>query len=128
MVQFKVYGQRQALAAVRSDLSDVLHAAAVDALGSPPDARFQRFFGMDAEDFPVPTGRSTRYTVVEVLMMAGRTPAAKKAFYARLYAGAADLGIDPLDLEVALVETPPHDWAIRGLPGDELPAPGRGRP
>jgi len=120
MVQFKVYGQRHVLAAVRADLSEVLHAAAVDVLGSPPGARFQRFFALDAQDFPIPTGRSVRYTIVEVSMMSGRTVAAKKAFYARLYADAAGLGIDPMDLEVTVVETPAHDWAVRGLPGDEL--------
>ena len=124
MVQFKVYGQRNVLAAVRADLSEVLHAAAVDVLGSPPGARFQRFFCLDAQDFPVPAGRSVRYTVVEVSMMSGRSVATKKAFYARLYADAAGLGIDPVDLEVTVVETPAHDWAVRGVPGDELTVSG----
>lgn len=125
MVIFTVYGQRHVLAGVRSALSDVLHDAAVELLGAPPHARCQRFIGLDNQDLPIPTGRTARHTFVEVRMMTGRTVTAKKTFYARLYADAAVLGIDPVDLEVAILETPAHDWAVRGLPGDELglPAP-----
>ena len=121
MTQISVFGQRHVLVPIRERLSEVLHAAAVDVLGLPPDKRFHRFFPMDPEDFPTPPGRSERYTIIEVRLFAGRTVATKKAFYARLYADSAEhLGIEPVDLEIALVETPRHDWAIRGLPGDEL--------
>ncbi len=121
VVQFKVYGRDDVLRPARPALSDVLHAAAVDVLGLPADKRFHRFFPMGAEDFPTPAGRSERYTVVEVLMFAGRSTATKKAFYRRLFQDFEDrLGITPTDLEVAVLETPRHDWAIRGVPGDEL--------
>ncbi len=121
MTQISVTGQRHVLRPLRARFSDVLHAAAVDVLGLPPDKRFHRFYPMDPEDLPVPPGRSERYTIVEIRLFAGRTVATKKAFYARLYANAAErLGIEAVDLEIALVETPRHDWAIRGLPGDEL--------
>ena len=119
MAQMSITGQRHVLVPIRERLSEVLHAAAVDVLGLPPDKR-HRFFPMDPEDFPVPPGRSERYTTVEVRLFTGRTVATKKAFYARLCADAVELGIEPVDLEVAPVETPRHDWAIRGLPGDEL--------
>lgn len=121
MTQISIYGQRHVLAPLRAQWSQVVHAAAVDVLGLPPEKRFHRFFPMDPEDFPTPPGRSERYTIIEVRLFGGRTVATKKAFYARLFAGAAEhLGVDPVDLEIALVQTPRHDWAIRGLPGDEL--------
>ncbi len=121
VAQFKVYGRGDVLRPVRPVLSDVLHEAAVDVLGLPAEKRFHRFFPMDAEDFPTLTGRSERYTVVEVLMFAGRSTTTKKAFYRRLFQDFEDhLGITPTDLEVAVLETPRHDWAIRGAPGDEL--------
>ena len=121
MAQFKVYGRDDVLRPLRTALSETLHAAAVDVLGLPVAKRFHRFFPMAAEDFPTPEGRSERYTVVEVLMFQGRTVATKKAFYQRLYRDFADdLGITPVDLEIAVVETPRHDWAIRGQAGDEL--------
>ncbi len=28
-------------------------------------------------------------------------------------------GITPMDVEVTITETPPHNWGFRGLPGDE---------
>jgi hypothetical protein len=62
-------------------MSDVVHACAVDSLGLRADTRFHRFFPMSAEDFPTPSGRTDRYTIVE---------------------------------------TPRHDWGIRGVVGDEL--------
>lgn len=121
MAQFKIYGRDVVLRPLRTALSDTVHAAAVDVLGLPRDKRFHRFFPMTEHDFPTPDGRSERYTVIEVLMFAGRTAATKKAFYARLYRDVAEvLGIDPVDLEVTIIETPRHDWAIRGQPGDEL--------
>jgi hypothetical protein len=76
---------------------------------------------MAPEDFPTPDGRSARYTIIEVLMFAGRTNATKKAFYHRLYRDfEQDLAIGPIDLEITIVETPRHDWGIRGHAGDEL--------
>lgn len=121
MAQLKVYGRDEFLRPVRRALSDTLHAAAVDVLGLPAAKRFHRFFPMDAEDFPTPEGRSERYTIVEVLMFAGRTVETKKAFYQRLFRDLSDqFGIDPVDLEITIVETPRHDWGIRGQAGDEL--------
>ncbi|MCI3927376.1 tautomerase family protein [Paenibacillus sp. TRM 82003] len=47
--------------------------------------------------------------------------ATKKAFYQRLYRDFAELlGIGAIDLEITVVETPRHDWGIRGQAGDEL--------
>ncbi|GAB3451833.1 tautomerase family protein [Kineococcus endophyticus] len=121
MAQVKVHGRADVLRPVRRELSDLLHRAAVDVLGLPEDKRFHRFFPMDPEDFPTPAGRSHRYTVVEVLLFPGRSVATKKAFLRRLFADArSQLGLEPVDLEIVLVEIPRHDWGIRGLPGDEL--------
>ncbi|MBO1751438.1 tautomerase family protein [Actinotalea sp. BY-33] len=121
MTQVKIFGQRDVLAPLRAEMSDVVHAAAVEVLGLPESKRFHRFFPMAPEDFPVPEGRTERYTILEVLMFEGRLALTKKAFYARLYADfEAQLGIGAVDLEVTIMETPRHDWAIRGTAGDEL--------
>ena len=121
MAQFKIYGRDDVLRPLRTRLSNTVHSAAVDVLGLPATKRFHRFFPMTAEDFPTPEGRSQKYTVIEVLMFTGRTVATKKAFYQRLYRDfAQDLGIEAVDLEITIVETPRHDWGIRGQAGDEL--------
>ena len=121
MAQFKIYGRDDVLRPLRTAVSDTVHAAAVDVLGLPAGKRFHRFFPMTAEDFPTPDGRSEEYTIIEVLMFAGRTVATKKAFYQRLYRDFAEhLGVRPADLEITIVEAPRHDWGIRGQAGDEL--------
>ena len=121
MAQFKIFGRDDVLRPLRTALSDTVHAAAVDILGLPATKRFHRFFPMTAEDFPTPEGRSKKYTVMEVLMFTGRTAETKKAFYQRLYRDFAQhLGIEAIDLEITIVETPRHDWGIRGQAGDEL--------
>ena len=121
MAQFKIFGRDDVLRPLRTALSDTVHTAAVDVLGLPATKRFHRFFPMTAEDFPTPEGRSQKYTVIEVLMFTGRTVATKKAFYQRLYRDfAQDLGIEAVDLEITIVETPRHDWGIRGQAGDVL--------
>jgi Tautomerase enzyme len=33
---------------------------------------------------------------------------------------AASFGISAQDLEIVMLESPRHNWGIRGLPGDEL--------
>ena len=121
MAQFKIYGRDDVLRPLRTSLSDTVHAAAVDVLGLPATKRFHRFFPMTREDFPTPEGRSEKYTVIEVLVFTGRTVATKKAFYQRLYRDFDQhLGIEAADLEITIVETPRHDWGIRGQAGDEL--------
>jgi hypothetical protein len=121
MAQFKIHGYRSTLAPRRDAMSDVVHAAATTVLGLPDDKRAHRFFLLDREDFRAPAGRSDDYTIVEVLMFAGRTTATKKALYRDLYERfERDLGIASVDLEIIVLETPRHDWGIRGLPGDEL--------
>jgi len=121
MAQVKIYGYADVLRPRRAAMSDAIHASAEATLGLPADKRFHRFLPLDADDVVVPSSRSHHYTILEVSLFAGRTVETKKAFIRDLYARfERDLGIAPLDLEITLVETPPHDWGIRGLPGDEL--------
>jgi len=121
MAQVKIYGQSSALHAMRQALSNVIHSCTVDALGFPSEKRFHRFIALAPDDFIYPSDRSERYTVVEILMFEGRTVDAKKAFIRLLYERAAQqLELAPIDLELTFIETPRHNWGIRGLPGDEL--------
>ena len=121
MPQVKIYGHADSLRAMRSELSDVIHSCAVDALAFPKEKRFHRFIPLAEGDFIHPTDRSARYTVIEILLFEGRSIEAKKRFIRLLYERARErLQLDPIDLELTLLETPRHNWGIRGLPGDEL--------
>ena len=68
MVQVKITGLRQKLNPIRSELSDIIHSCLQDAIGTPENKRFQRFFPLEREDFYYPDDRSTRYTIIEIVM------------------------------------------------------------
>ncbi len=124
MAQFKFYGEKQHLRAVRNRLSDIAHGVAMEVLGLPADKRFHRFIGLDDDDFRRPADRSTAYTIIEVSLFEGRSDATRRAFLKALMARIDDgLAIAPSDLEITLFETPKNHWGIRGAVGDELVLP-----
>ena len=120
MAQIKVYGLRRALDPVKRQLSDIIHACVMEAFEYPADKRAHRFFPLEEEDFFYPPGRSERYTIIELSMFEGRSVAAKKRLMQLLFERTErELGLAPVDLELTISETPKHNWAFRGLPGDE---------
>lgn len=121
MAQIRIYGRRDHISQVRSDLSNAIHACAVEALGLPEDKRFHRFIPLDAGDFIYPADRSERYTIIEISMFEGRTVATKKRLIRLLFERLESAcRIAPQDVEITIFETPRHNWGIRGLPADEL--------
>jgi phenylpyruvate tautomerase PptA (4-oxalocrotonate tautomerase family) len=121
MAQIKIYGLASFLRARRAQLSDTIHACLVEALQLPADKRFHRFIALNPEDFIYPSGRSERYTILELSMFEGRAVETKKRLIRLLFERLqAQLGIGPEDVEITISETPRHNWGIRGVPGDEL--------
>ncbi|HEY0358720.1 MAG TPA: tautomerase family protein [Mycobacteriales bacterium] len=121
MPQVTITGYATVLPGVRDVMAALVTACAGKALSIRPGALAYRFVALDAADLRAPEGRSERYTIVELRLFAGRTVEAKKAFYAAMYAGFAErLGVEPVDLEILVLDQPAHDWAVRGRPGDEL--------
>lgn len=120
MAQLVVYGHAAALRPRIAELSDALHAAAVEALQLPSEKRFHRFVPLDPGCFITPPDRGPDYTIVEVSMFEGRTTETKKAYLRAIFARLGELGIAPNDVEVTITETPRSNWGIRGVPGDEL--------
>jgi phenylpyruvate tautomerase PptA (4-oxalocrotonate tautomerase family) len=121
MAQVKIFGSRKHLAGHRNEVSEAIHDALVETLALPADKRFHRFVLLDAEDFIYPSGRSERYTIVEISMFAGRSTVVKKALISSLYKNfSTRLAYDPADLEITLFETPQANWGIRGRAADEL--------
>lgn len=119
MVQTKIYGLRERLDPIKSELSDIIHSCIIDALQYPSDKRAHRFFPLDASDFFYPTGRTDRYTIIEFSMIEGRSVEAKKQLIRLLFERVQSLGISTQDLEMTIFETPKQNWGFRGLPGDE---------
>ena len=121
MPQTKIYGNIDFIQQNRETLSTTIHSCIVDALNYPPEKKFQRFFPLQAEDFEYPSDRTQRYIIIEILLFEGRSIAAKKSLYQLLFECLKDkLDIASLDVEIVLIETPRHNWGIRGVAGDEL--------
>ncbi len=115
-----VYGIKNQLNPIKSRLSTVIHRCMQEVLGLPEDKRAHRFIPLEAEDFYYPGGRSDRYTVIEINMMAGRTIASKKALIHALFSAIeGEMSIDPVDVEITIHEQPKHCWGFRGITGDE---------
>jgi 4-oxalocrotonate tautomerase family enzyme len=121
MAQIKIYGVKEQLNPIKSQLSDVIHSCVVDALSFPKDKRAHRFFPLEADDFYYPAGRTSRYTIIEISMFEGRTVETKKHLIHLLFERVNQiLGLRPDDLEVTITETPKSNWGFRGQTGDEI--------
>ncbi len=124
MAQVKIYGLKSHLSDKRSVLSNAIHACVMEVLGLPETKRAHRFFQLAEEDFFMPEGRSTAYTILEIVLMSGRAKETKKRLVRRLYEELeAKAKLSPVDLEICLIESPPENWGFRGVHGDEAELP-----
>lgn len=115
-----IYGIREYLNPIKSQLSEVIHECMQSVLGMPENKRAHRFIPMDAEDFYYPGGRTPAYTVIEINMMEGRSTETRKALIKALFNRIESVvGISPADIEVTIKEQPPCCWGFRGMTGDE---------
>lgn len=121
MAQVKIFARRAHLERVRGALSEAIHRVLQETLGLPADKRFHRFLALDDADFLHPPDRGEGYTILELVMFAGRTDATKRACLRRLMAEVpVATGIPVDDLEIVILESPRAHWGIRGRVGDEL--------
>ncbi|WP_456788597.1 tautomerase family protein [Cellulomonas sp. P5_C5] len=119
MAHVKIYGRRDVWADRRGSVSDAVHRAITGTWGLPEDKRFHRFLLLDADDLVAP--RSKDYLVIEILCFTGRSRETRRALIAAFYDDVAPtLGLSDDDLEIIIIESPPENWGIRGVSGDEL--------
>jgi phenylpyruvate tautomerase PptA (4-oxalocrotonate tautomerase family) len=75
----------------------------------------------DEASWIVPTGRSERYTRIEIVLFSGRSLEAKKALYSSVVANLSALGVPANEIKTILIEVPPDNWGLRGgLPASEI--------
>jgi len=116
-----IYGIKERLNPIKSQLSDVIHGCMQAVLGMPEDKRAHRFIPMDADNFYYPSGRTDSYTVIEINMMAGRKVETQKKLIKSLFAEIETrVSIAPVDVEIVIKEQAPHQWGFRGISGDEV--------
>ncbi|MDE3270794.1 tautomerase family protein [Pseudoalteromonas sp. G4] len=116
-----IYGINELLNPIKAQLSEVIQASMTDVLGLPESKRAHRIVPLDRSNFYYPDGRTDAYTVIEINMMQGRTPATKKALIMALFQNIeSSLGISPTDIEITIKEQPKHCWGFRGMTGDDV--------
>lgn len=121
MAQVKIYGLKLHLDLIKNSLSDVIHSCVMDALQFPADKRAHRFIGLDKVDFFMPAGRSDAYIIIEISMIEGRSVETRKKLIRLLFDRIkAEIGIDNMDVEVCIYESPACNWGFRGMHGDEI--------
>ena len=121
MPQVKVFGLRDVLQPIRTELSDVINACISEGLKFPAERRLQRFFLMDRADFIYPKSeRTERYTIVEITTFEGRMEETKRNLVRLFYRKVPPvIGCEPVDLDLIIYEIPKHAWGLMGAVGDE---------
>ena len=115
-----IYGIKEKLNPIKSDLSNVIHACMQLVLGMPDDKRAHRFIPLEKQDFYYPGGRTDAYTVIEINLMKGRHAETQKQLIKTLFQEIeSQLGISPIDIEITIQEQEKYQWGFRGITGDE---------
>lgn len=102
----------------RRAIGDAVHRAMVEAVGVPPQDRFQVITEHSAENLIYDPGyldiaRTDDIVFVQITFNAGRTLEQKKALYARIAELLAESpGIRPQDVLVNLVEVAKENWSF----------------
>lgn len=104
----------------RQELIEAVQAALLEGLLIPREDRCVRLTEYDHDAFIVPTGKGTTYTFVEVTLFSGRSLDAKRRLYRAVVEQLGRFGVPDSDIKVALIEVPPENWGIRGLPASEI--------
>ena len=102
-------------------LSDAIHAALMEAFRIPENDRNQRIFEFEPENFDVPEGKTSNYTLIEITAFPGRSLDAKRKLYQTIVQNLNKLDIQPNDLLIVLKEPPLDNWGVRGgIPASEI--------
>ena len=121
MAQVKIFARRKTIDTHRGALSDAIHKVLQEALGLPAEKRFHRFIALDDADFLYPDDRGAQYTIIEIVMFAGRSDTAKRACLEGLMSQVPQaIGLPAHDLEIVILESPKNNWGIRGKVADQL--------
>jgi phenylpyruvate tautomerase PptA (4-oxalocrotonate tautomerase family) len=100
---------------------DGVHAGLVEAFVIPDHDRHQQIYELDEDNFEIPSAKSSRFVVVEIIAFRGRSFEAKKKLYRAIVRNlGSSPGITGDDILIILHEPPTENWCIReGRPASE---------
>jgi len=121
LAQVKIYGLKTNLNKIKNELSSIIHKCIVESLSFPKDKKYHRFISLNEDDMIFPNDKSEQYTIIEIMMMEGRTTETKKKLINSLFQNIKQkLNIENNDLEICIIESPASNWGFRGMTGDEI--------
>lgn len=95
----------------RRQVADLVNAAVIETLDFPPDDRYQLIQALPAEQIELQNRRDA--VVLQLTMRAGRSAAAKQAFYRRVTGDLAQhADIAPADVMIVITENSDADWSF----------------
>jgi phenylpyruvate tautomerase PptA (4-oxalocrotonate tautomerase family) len=95
-------------------LLDGAHQALVECFKIPDRDRTQKFIEYAPEDFEIPADRGERFTIVTLVVFAGRSLDAKRALYRGITDRFEAAGLPRTDVFIVLNEVPVENWGLRG--------------
>jgi phenylpyruvate tautomerase PptA (4-oxalocrotonate tautomerase family) len=121
LAQVKIYGLKTNLNKIKNELSIIIHECIVESLSFPKDKKYHRFISLNKDDMIFPNDKSEQYTIIEIMMMEGRTTETKKELIYSLFQNIKQkLNIENNDLEICIIESSASNWGFRGMTGDEI--------
>jgi phenylpyruvate tautomerase PptA (4-oxalocrotonate tautomerase family) len=121
LAQVKIYGLKANLNKIKNELSNLIHKCIVEALSFPKDKKYHRFIALNEDEMIFPDDKSKQYTIIEIMMMEGRTTETKKKLIKLLFKNIKqELNIDNNDLEICIIESPASNWGFRGMTGNKI--------
>jgi len=101
-------------------LLDAIHAALMEAFKIPENDRNQRIYEFEPENFEIPEGKTSNYTLIEMDVFLGRSIEAKRKLYQTLVQNLQRLNIQAIDILIVLNEPQLDNWSVRGgVPASE---------
>jgi phenylpyruvate tautomerase PptA (4-oxalocrotonate tautomerase family) len=121
MAQVKIYGLKKSLQKIKYKLSETIHNTIVKELSFPKEKRYHRFIAFDEEDMLFPDTKSEHYTIIEIMMMQGRSEEKRKNLIKALFVNIEkELELAKTDIEICIIESPACNWGFGGMCGDEI--------
>jgi len=105
----------------KKELLNIIHSALVEAFKIPGNDRVQRIYEFNNDEFEIPNDRTSKFTIIEITILPGRTFEAKKKLYRLIFNQLKNLGYQDNDAVVVLSEPDLNNWGVRGgVPATEI--------
>ena len=99
----------------KKKLLDSIHNALVESFKIPDYDRMQRLYELDPSNLETVSGRTDKFTLIELTVFKGRSIEAKRRLYSTIVKNLKEsLNIDGSDVLIVINEQPLENWGVRG--------------